>query len=176
MRAKITFISLSVLLMVIFLLAFLIHANPSALVCTARYHLALSTQQDGIAISGEVLQVFRIASKSEGVVSQVGVIKVNEKAYSVNRTTIIKFVGKDSDGYLRTLRKGIVKNENDDLPDAITDILMSKQKLFFYKVMPISGNIYGIRDLRRTIAVCRADRPEGMHRFTRIFSPAMSSW
>lgn len=176
MRAKITFISLSVLLMLIVSLALFIHAYPSALVCTGRYHLALGTRQDGIAIRGEVLQVFRIASPSEGFVSQVGVITVNEKGYSVNRTTSLQFVGKDSDGYLRTLRMGIVKNENDDLPDAITDILMSKQTLFFYKIMPISGNIYGIRDLRRTIAVCRADRPAALQRFTRIFSPPISTW
>jgi hypothetical protein len=129
---------------------------PSAIVCTAKNHLSLNTQKDGVNIEGEVLLVFRISSARDGVFSQVGVLDVNGQNYSVNRSTTLKFTGQDSDGYLRTQRVSVVKNDNDDLPDAITDLLMSKQKVFYYKIMHISDNVYGVRDLRRTLMVCRA--------------------
>lgn len=155
MSAKIIFISLVTALAVIFFFMLNRTTIPSALVCTAKNHLSLNTQKDGVNIEGEVLLVFRISSAREGVFSQVGVLDVNGKNYSVNRSTTLKFTGQDSDGYLRTQRVSVVKNDNDDLPDAITDLLMSKQKVFYYKIMHISDNVYGVRDLRRTLMVCR---------------------
>lgn len=156
MSAKIIFISLITALAVIFFFMLNRTTIPSAIVCTAKNHLSLNTQKDGVNIEGEVLLVFRISSAREGVFSQVGVLDVNGQNYSVNRSTTLKFTGQDSDGYLRTQRVSVVKNDNDDLPDAITDLLMSKQRVFYYKIMHISDNVYGIRDLRRTLMVCRA--------------------
>ncbi|UWX91872.1 hypothetical protein N2K86_14405 [Enterobacter mori] len=156
MSARIIFISLITALVVIFFFMLNRTKVPSALVCTAKTHLFLNTQKDGVKIEGEVLLVFRISSAREGVFSQVGVLDVNGQNYSVNRSTTLKFTGQDSDGYLRTQRVSVVKNDNDDLPDAITDLLMSKQKAFYYKIMHISDNVYGVRDLRRTLMVCRA--------------------
>ncbi|MGK3187849.1 hypothetical protein ACCW92_09665 [Enterobacter soli] len=156
MSAKIIFISLITALAVIFFFMLNRTTIPSAIVCTAKNHLSLNTQKDGVNIEGEVLLVFRISSARDGVFSQVGVLDVNGQNYSVNRSTTLKFTGQDSDGYLRTQRVSVVKNDNDDLPDAITDLLMSKQKVFYYKIMHISDNVYGVRDLRRTLMVCRA--------------------
>jgi len=156
MSAKIIFISIMAALVALFFIVLHRGAIPAALVCTSKYHLDLDTQKNGIKIKGEVLQVFRISSEKDGMLSQVGVLDVNDKQYAVNRTTSLRFLEKDSDGYLRTERLAIVKNDNDDLPDAITDLLMSKQKMFYYKVIHIDDNVYGIRDLRRTLMVCRA--------------------
>ncbi|MEB7543303.1 hypothetical protein [Enterobacter huaxiensis] len=156
MSAKIIFISIMAALVALFFIVLHRGAIPAALVCTSKYHLDLDTQKNGIKIKGEVLQVFRISSEKDGMLSQVGVLDVNDKQYTVNRTTSLRFLEKDSDGYLRTERLAIVKNDNDDLPDAITDLLMSKQKMFYYKVIHIDDNVYSIRDLRRTLMVCRA--------------------
>ncbi|EQA1621642.1 hypothetical protein V5K00_RS05750 [Enterobacter asburiae] len=156
MSVKIIFISLIITLALTFFFMLNRTKIPSALVCTAKNHISLNTQKDGVKIEGEVLLVFRVSSVRDGVFSQVGVLDVNGKNYSVNRSTTLRFSGQDSDGYLRTQRVNVVKNDNDDLPDAITDLLMSKQKVFYYKIMHISDNVYGVRDLRRTLMVCRA--------------------
>lgn len=157
MNAKITFISVFIVL--VLLITFIFNRNHSIpiLTCSSKIHLSLNSQKDDVDIKGEVLLVFRIYSETNGIVSEVGSVNVNEKNYSINRTAMLKFIGQEPDGYLRTQRVSVVKNENDDLPDAITDLLMSKQTLFFYKIMPITSNIYGIRDLRRTLMVCRTD-------------------
>ncbi|EOG8100180.1 hypothetical protein ACLQUA_000426 [Enterobacter ludwigii] len=156
MRAKIMYFSLAVALVIIFLFLFKRHEVPAALVCSAKNHLVLNTQKTGMHIEGEVLLVFRISSAEEGVLSQVGVINVNGKSYAINRSTMLKFLGNDSDGYIRTQRVSVIKNDNDDLPDEITGLIMSKQHNFYYKIMHIANNVYGIRDLRRTLLVCRA--------------------
>lgn len=109
-----------------------------------------------MSIEGEVLLVLRISSAEEGAFSQVGVLDVNGKHYAINRSTTLSFLREDSDGYLRTQRIAVVKNDNDDLPDEITNLLMSKQQLFYYKIIHITDNVYGVRDLRRTLMVCRA--------------------
>lgn len=156
MNAKIISISVMAVLATVFAYIFTRNDMPSALVCTSKIHISLNTQKDGVKIAGEIMQILRIASGKEGVYSQVGTLDVNGKNYSVNRATRLKFLGKDSDGYLRTRRSAAVKNANDDLPDKITNLLMTQQPLFYYKIMPVTGNVYSVRDLRRTLMVCRS--------------------
>jgi len=156
MSAKIIFISMFAAVLVVFLILLNYPRIPSAFVCTAKIHVFLQTQKEGVSIEGEVLLVFRVSSAKEGAFSQVGVLDVNGKSYAVNRSTTLSFLGQDSDGYLRTQRIAVVKNDNDDLPDEITNLLMSKQQLFYYKIIHVSDNVYGVEDLRRTLMVCRA--------------------
>jgi hypothetical protein len=157
MNVKIIFSSAILLIILILALWLLRVENPGTLTCTARSNLSLSTQIEGMKIEGEVLLVFHILSDDEGYVSQIGSVGVNGKNYVVDRTTHLKFIGKDHDDYLRTKRVSILKNDNDNIPDPITDLLMSKQQLFFYKFITVTHNIYAIRDLRRTIMVCRTN-------------------
>ncbi|MGX5028237.1 hypothetical protein ACWKYF_15030 [Enterobacter asburiae] len=156
MRVKIIFSSAVVVS--VFLALFLFKRNevPATLVCSAKNHLVLDAQKTGMHIEGEMLLVFRITSGEDGVLSQVGVINVDGKSYALNRSIMLKFLGKDGDGYMRSLRVSVVKNDNDDLPENITDIIMTKQNIYYYKIMHIASNVYGVRDLRRTLMVCRA--------------------
>ena len=140
MNAKIIFISGAIFLAVITAYFFYRHQEPETLTCSAKNYLHLEAQTQGVKIEGEVLLVFRISSATEGRVSQIGSL----------------FIGKDRDGYLQTRRLAIVKNKNDNVPDDITELLMSQQDIFYYKVIRIAGNVYAIRDLRRTLMVCRA--------------------
>lgn len=156
MNAKIIFISLIAVLLAAFVYVLTRHAIPSVLVCTSKVNIALHTQKEGVNIEGEIMQVLRISSGKGGVYSQVGTLDVNGKLYAINRATTLTFLGQESDGYWRTRRSAVIKNVNDDLPDKITDLLMTRQPLFYYKIMHIASNVYGLRDLRRTIMVCRA--------------------
>lgn len=150
MNAKIIFISGVIFLAVITAYFFYRHQEPETLTCSAKNYLHLQAQTQGVKIEGEVLLVFRISSTTEGRVSQVGSL------YAVDRNVVLNFIGKDRDGYLQTRRQTIVKNKNDNVPDEITELLMSQQDIFYYKVIRIAGNVYAIRDLRRTLMVCRA--------------------
>ena len=141
MNAKIIFISGAIFLAVITAYFFYRHQEPETLTCSAKNYLHLEAQTQGVKIEGEVLLVFRISSATEGRVSQIGSLNIQGKHYAV---------------YLQTRRLAIVKNKNDNVPDEITELLMSQQDIFYYKVIRIAGNVYAIRDLRRTLMVCRA--------------------
>ncbi|MBJ8362585.1 hypothetical protein I6M76_08240 [Citrobacter cronae] len=155
MNAKTIFIS-GVILLAAITVYFYFHLQPETLTCSAKNYLHLEAQTQGVKIEGEVLLVFRISSATEGRVSQVGSLVIQGKHYAVDRNVVLKFIGKDHDGYRQTRRVVIVKNKNDNVPDEITELLMSRQDIFYYKVVRIAGNVYGIRDLRRTLMVCRA--------------------
>lgn len=116
----------------------------------------MEAQTQRVKIEGEVLLVFRISSATEGRVSQIGSLNIQGKNYAVDRNVILNFIGKDRDGYLQTRRVAIVKNKNDNVPDDVTEQLMSRQEIFYYKIIHIAKNVYAIRDLRRTLMVCRA--------------------
>ncbi len=156
MNAKTLFISGAIILAAITAYIFYRQLEPETLTCSAKNFLHLDAQTQGVRIEGEVLLVFRISSPTEGRVSQVGSLNIQGKSYAVDRNVVLKFIGKDQDGYLQTRRMAIVKNKNDNVPDEITELLMSRQDIFYYKVTHITGNVYGIRDLRRTLMVCRA--------------------
>ena len=141
MNAKIIFISGAIFLAVITAYFFYRHQEPETLTCSAKNYLHLEAQTQGVKIEGEVLLVFRISSATEGRVSQIGSLNIQGKHYAVD---------------LQTRRLAIVKNKNDNVPDEITELLMSQQDIFYYKVIRIAGNVYAIRDLRRTLMVCRA--------------------
>lgn len=155
MNAKTIFIS-GVILLAAITVYFYLHLQPETLTCSAKNYLHLEAQTQGVKIEGEVLLVFRISSATEGRVSQVGSLVIQGKHYAVDRNVVLKFIGKDHDGYRQTRRVAIVKNKNDNVPDEITELLMSRQDIFYYKVVRIAGNVYGIRDLRRTLMICRA--------------------
>nr|WP_255252900.1 winged helix-turn-helix domain-containing protein [Citrobacter freundii] len=155
-NAKIIFISGAIFLAVITAYFFYRHQEPETLTCSAKNYLHLEAQTQGVKIEGEVLLVFRISSATEGRVSQIGSLNIQGKHYAVDRNVVLNFIGKDRDGYLQTRRLAIVKNKNDNVPDDITELLMSQQDIFYYKVIRIAGNVYAIRDLRRTLMVCRA--------------------
>ena len=55
MNAKIIFISMFAAVMVIFLFLLNCPRIPSAFVCTAKSHVFLHTQKEGVSIEGEVL-------------------------------------------------------------------------------------------------------------------------
>ena len=156
MNAKIIFISGAIFLAVITAYFFYRHQEPETLTCSAKTYLHLEAQTQGVKIEGEVLLVFRISSATEGRVSQIGSLNIQGKHYAVDRNVVLNFIGKDRDGYLQTRRLAIVKNKNDNVPDDITELLMSQQDIFYYKVIHITENVYAIRDLRRTLMVCRA--------------------
>lgn len=108
MRAKIMYFSLAVVLVIIFCFYLNVmrfrqrwYAQRRTILCSIR--------KTGMHIEGEVLLVFRISSAEEGVLSQVGVINVNGKSYAINRSTMLKFLGNDSDGYIRTQRVSVIK-------------------------------------------------------------------
>ena len=154
MNVKILFISGAIFLAAITAYFLYRHQEPETLTCSAKTYLHLEAQTQGVKI--EVLLVFRISSATEGRVSQIGSLNIQGKNYAVDRNVILNFIGKDRDGYLQTRRVAIVKNKNDSVPDEVTEQLMSRQDIFYYKVIRIAGNVYAIRDLRRTLMVCRA--------------------
>lgn len=156
MNVKIRFISGPIILLAFAVFFFSYYRDPGPLTCATRSNLHLGSQSPGLKIDGEVLTVFHISSTSEGRLSQVGSITVEGKKYTVDRNVALHFINKDRDGYLQTQRLAIVKNKNDTLPDEFAELLMSRQEIFYYKIMHITDNIYGIRDLRRTLMVCRA--------------------
>lgn len=155
MNAKTIFISGGIFVAAI-TVYFYLHLQPETLTCSAKNYLHLEAQTQGVKIEGEVLLVFRISSATEGRVSQVGSLVIQGKHYAVDRNVVLNFIGKDHDGYRQTRRVATVKNKNDNVPDEITELLMSRQDIFYYKVVRIARNVYGIRDLRRTLMVCRA--------------------
>lgn len=155
-NVKILFISGAIFLAAITAYFLYRHQEPETLTCSAKTYLHLEAQTQGVKIEGEVLLVFRISSATEGRVSQVGSLNIQGKNYAVDRNVILNFIGKDRDGYLQTRRVAIVKNKNDNVPDDVTEQLMSRQEIFYYKIIHIAKNVYAIRDLRRTLMVCRA--------------------
>ncbi|KLV63302.1 hypothetical protein DJ535_03540 [Citrobacter murliniae] len=156
MNAKTLFISVGGILAIIAAFYLYHHHDSETLTCSAKNYLHLEAQTQGVKIEGEVLLVFRISSATKGRVSQVGSLNVQGKHYAVDRNVELNFIGKDRDGYLQTRRVATVKNKNDNVPDEVTDLLMSRQDIFYYKIIHIAGNVYAIRDLRRTLMVCRA--------------------
>lgn len=156
MNVKILFISGAIFLAAITAYFLYRHQEPETLTCSAKTYLHLEAQTQGVKIEGEVLLVFRISSATEGRVSQIGSLNIQGKNYAVDRNVILNFIGKDRDDYLQTRRVAIVKNKNDNVPDDVTEQLMSRQEIFYYKIIHIAKNVYAIRDLRRTLMVCRA--------------------
>ena len=152
MNVKILFISGAIFLAAITAYFLYRHQEPETLTCSAKTYLHLEAQTQRVKIEGEVLLVFRISSATEGRVSQIGSLNIQGKNYAVD----LNFIGKDRDGYLQTRRVAIVKNKNDNVPDDVTEQLMSRQEIFYYKIIHIAKNVYAIRDLRRTLMVCRA--------------------
>lgn len=95
-------------------------------------------------------------NKNEIKVSEYGTIKFRNQEYVTDRFIIMQASNEKNSGYREIKREKIIKNERDNVPTSLSDILTSKQPILYYKFEKMDDLVWKISDLQRTILICRS--------------------
>lgn len=156
-KIKSTFIYLTSALFLVFIacMIFFSMKNSVEINCQSSVSVHVNSDINNIHIKGKIKFSYHLVSGGESHVSQYGVIESNGVHYIIDRIGKVHFTKQGYNDYYELVREGYEKNLQDNTPDQIYDLLISKQKKFQYKMQKYDKDYWQISDIRRTLLLCK---------------------
>lgn len=123
--------------------------------CATDVDIHIEYGEASTEITGTIKLFFHFIYGEDSHISEYGTVKVNNEKYVLDRTAMLHFSEEAHNGYYEVTRGKIEKNPQDNVPDSVYSALTSKQKLLFFKVSEIGNGFWQIKDLRRTLIICK---------------------
>nr|WP_181375074.1 hypothetical protein [Pectobacterium carotovorum]ALG88546.1 Hypothetical protein [Pectobacterium carotovorum] len=154
MSTKIKKISLLVLVLVLVLVLACIYiyyknTKKPSFVCDSHFYIVNESKD----LSAEI-KITLHNSKTESYFLELGTLTYKGHTFIIDKKANIDIISKLHGQHYEIRRIGYTKNPDDNLPDAITDMLTTKMEKTTVKFEKNGKNTLIINDLKRTIMIC----------------------
>lgn len=151
---KLTILVFTIIATLLFVILCLI-APSKDIDCVAEININIHNNDEQVDIDGTVSYFYHFIKKGESHVSEYGSVVYNNKKYILDRTARILATDTKNTNYKEIRKDNIKKNFQDNMPDNVYDIIMSKQKVLFWRIQAFSNDLLQVTDLRRSLMICK---------------------
>ena len=148
-------VAISLVVVTVVLVAYVLLIKQKDFDCATNVDIHIEHAETNTEISGTIKLFFHFIYGEDSHISEYGIVRVNDKKFILDRTARLHFSDEPHNGYYEVTRGNIEKNPQDNVPDDVYSALTSKQKVLFFKVGEINNGFWQIKDLRRTLIICK---------------------